>query len=148
MRTVFYTTPEEKRQLLADAHDAGENLYHSDYLSDGTNRLTFADPQPDWVIYFRPALRTGMIYGADVDFDMDVLRAFHMDKIRVARNKELEAKDITFMRAVEAGDTDAQATIGTEKQVLRDIPATFDITTGVTTPDQLRGKWPTELPAR
>jgi hypothetical protein len=52
------------------------------------------------------------------------------------------------MRAVEAGDTSAQATIATKKQTLRDIPATFDITTDVDTPEKLKAKWPPELPAR
>ena len=52
------------------------------------------------------------------------------------------------MRAVEDADTDAQATIKTEKQVLRDLPATFDITTDAGTPELLKVKWPTELPAR
>ena len=83
-----------------------------------------------------------------VTVNMTKARTIHMDAIRVVRNKELAAKDITFMRAVEAGDTDAQATIGTEKQVLRDLPATFDITTDVDTPELLKAKWPTELPAR
>ena len=83
-----------------------------------------------------------------INVNMTKARAIHMDAIRVVRNAELAAKDITFMRAVEAGDTDAQATIGTEKQVLRDIPATFDITTDVDTPEKLKAKWPTELPAR
>jgi len=83
-----------------------------------------------------------------INVNMDKARTIHMDVIRTERNKELAAKDITFMRAVEAGDTDAQATIGTEKQVLRDLPATFDITTDVDTPEKLKAKWPTELPAR
>ena len=83
-----------------------------------------------------------------VTVNMTKARTIHMDAIRVVRNKELAAKDITFMRAVEAGDTDAQATIGTEKQVLRDLPATFDLTTGVDTPEKLKAKWPTELPDR
>ena len=83
-----------------------------------------------------------------VNVNMTKARVIHMDAIRVVRNAELAAKDITFMRAVEAGDTSAQATIGTEKQVLRDIPATFNITTGVTTPAQLKARWPAELPAR
>jgi hypothetical protein len=82
------------------------------------------------------------------EVDMAKARAIHMDRIRTARNKELVAKDITFMRAVEAGDTSAQSTIATEKQTLRDIPATFDITTDVDTPAKLRAKWPTELPDR
>jgi len=83
-----------------------------------------------------------------INVNMTKARVIQMDKIRVVRNEELVKKDVTFMRAVEAGDTSAQATIATEKQVLRDIPQTFDITTGVDTPEKLKAKWPTELPAR
>ena len=83
-----------------------------------------------------------------INVNMTKARTIHMDAIRVVRNAELAAKDITFMRAVEAGDTSAQATIATQKQTLRDIPATSNITTGVTTPTQLKARWPTELPAR
>ena len=83
-----------------------------------------------------------------VNVNMTKARVIHMDAIRVARNAELVAKDITFMRAVEAGDASAQSTIATEKQTLRDIPATFDITTGVDTPEKLKAKWPAELPER
>ena len=83
-----------------------------------------------------------------INVNMTKARVIHLTEIRRVRNAELAAKDITFMRAVEAGDTDAQATIATEKQTLRDIPATFDITTGVDTPEKLKAKWPDELPAR
>ena len=83
-----------------------------------------------------------------INVNMTKARAIHMDAIREARNAELVAKDITFMRAVEAGDASAQSTIATEKQTLRDIPATFDITTGVDTPEELKAKWPSELPDR
>jgi len=83
-----------------------------------------------------------------VSVNMTKARAIHLDAIRVVRNAELAAKDISWMKAAEAGDTSAQATIATAKQVLRDIPATFDITTGVDTPEKLKAKWPTELPAR
>jgi len=75
-------------------------------------------------------------------------RAIHMNRIRVARNAELAKEDINMLKAIEAGDTSAQSTVATKKQVLRDIPATFDITTGVTTQAQLHAKWPSELPAR
>jgi hypothetical protein len=80
--------------------------------------------------------------------NMAKARGVHMDRIRVVRNAELVKKDLTSLRAIEAGDTGAQSTIATEKQVLRDIPATFDITTGVDTPEKLKAKWPTELPER
>ena len=83
-----------------------------------------------------------------INVNMTKARTIHMDAIRVVRNAELAAKDITFMRAVEAGDASAQSTIGTEKQVLRDLPTTFDLTTGVDTPEKLKAKWPTELPDR
>jgi len=78
--------------------------------------------------------------------NMPKARGIHMDRIRVVRDAELAKKDITFMQAVEAGDTSAQSTIATEKQVLRDIPQTFDLTTD--TPIQLKAQWPAELPAR
>ena len=83
-----------------------------------------------------------------VNVNMTKARAIHLEKIRKVRNAELAKEDITFMRAVEAGDTDTQATIATKKQTLRDIPASFDITTGVDTPEKLKAKWPAELPAR
>ena len=78
--------------------------------------------------------------------NMAKARGVHMDKIRVVRDAELVKKDLTSLRAIEAGDTSAQATIAAEKQTLRDIPQTFDLTTD--TPVQLKAKWPSELPAR
>ena len=78
--------------------------------------------------------------------NMDKARIVQMNRIRVMRNKELATKDITFMRAVEDGDTEAQATIKAEKQSLRDIPQTFDLTTENDTPEELKEKWPEGLP--
>jgi hypothetical protein len=93
---------------------------------------------------------TGGAWEMDTDgtptVNMAKARGVHMDVIRVARDKELVKKDLTSLRAQESGDTDAQATIATEKQTLRQIPQTFDLTTGTLV--QLKAKWPTELPAR
>ena len=75
--------------------------------------------------------------------NMSKARGIHMDKIREVRNKELVKKDIDFMKALEADDGGHKA-IATEKQVLRDIPQTFDLTTD--TPEQLKNKWPEGLP--
>ena len=80
--------------------------------------------------------------------NMPKARGVHMDKIRLVRNAELVKKDLPSLRALEAGDTDAQARIATEKQTLRDIPQTFDLTTDNDTPLELEAKWPSELPAR
>jgi len=80
--------------------------------------------------------------------DMDRCRTVHLGHIRRARNAELVKEDINMLKAIEAEDASAQSTVATKKQVLRDIPATFDITTDVDTPAKLKAKWPTELPAR
>ena len=80
--------------------------------------------------------------------NMTKARAVHMDKIRVVRNAELVKEDLNMLKALEAGDSSAQGTVNTKKQTLRDLPATFDITTDVDTPVKLKDKWPSELPAR
>jgi len=83
-----------------------------------------------------------------ISVNMTKARAIHLTEIRRVRNEELAKEDINMLRAIEAGDASAQSAVATKKQVLRDIPATFDITTGITTPVQLKARWPTELPAR
>jgi hypothetical protein len=83
-----------------------------------------------------------------INVNMTKARVIHLAEIRKVRNEELVKEDVTFMRAVESEDTDAQATIKAKKQTLRDLPATFDITTDVDTPEKLKAKWPTELPDR
>ena len=77
-----------------------------------------------------------------VVINMPKARGIQMDKIRVVRDKELAKKDIEFMKALEADDGSHKA-IAAEKQVLRDIPQTFDLTTE--TPEQLKKLWPEGL---
>ena len=83
-----------------------------------------------------------------ININMTKARAVHLTEIRRVRNEELVKEDINMLKAIEAEDASAQSTVATKKQVLRDIPATFDITTDVDTPAKLKAKWPTELPAR
>ena len=78
-----------------------------------------------------------------VEVNMPKARGVHMDKIREVRNKELAKKDIEFMKALEADDGSSTA-IAVEKQTLRDIPQTFDLTTDI--PEELKEKWPEGLP--
>jgi hypothetical protein len=84
----------------------------------------------------------------DLTVDMDKARVLHMDDIRQVRNAELVKEDLNMLKALEAGDSLAQGTVNTKKQTLRDLPATFDITTDVDTPEKLKAKWPAELPER
>lgn len=66
------------------------------------------------------------------------------EMIRAERAPLLADLDVQFMRAVEAGDTEAQATIAAKKQALRD--ATDDpAIAAATTPDELKAVVPTAL---
>jgi hypothetical protein len=82
-----------------------------------------------------------------ITVNMSKARGIHMDEIRKVRDAELLKRDLPYIRALESGDSSAQAAISAEKQMLRDIPQMFDLTTG-RTPAQLKGLWPVELPAR
>jgi len=77
-----------------------------------------------------------------VKINMEKARGIQMDKIRGVRNKELAKKDIEYMKALEVDDGSHTA-VAAEKQALRDIPQTFDLTTD--TPEELKAKWPEGL---
>ena len=83
-----------------------------------------------------------------INVNLTKASAIHLAEIRRVRNLELDTEAINMLKAIEAGDASAQSTVATKKQVLRDLPATFDITTDAGTPELLKGKWPTELPDR
>lgn len=83
--------------------------------------------------------------GTVIAVDMPKARTIHMDRIRVVRDRELEKLDVRYYRADEAGDLTKKKSIADEKQALRDIPQTFDLT-GATTPAELDALWPAELP--
>ena len=69
-----------------------------------------------------------------VSINMDKAKVITKDRLRADRKPLLEAQDILFMKAQEAGsDTSA---IVTEKQRLRDITNQVD---SMTTLDQLKG---------
>ena len=83
-----------------------------------------------------------------INVNMTKARAIHLEEIRRVRNEELAKEDINLMIANESGTSSEQDAVKAKKQTLRDLPATFDITTDVDTPEKLKAKWPTELPAR
>ena len=83
-----------------------------------------------------------------INVNMTKARAIHLEEIRKARNLELAKEDVNMMIANESGTSSEQDAVKAKKQTLRDLPATFDITTGVDTPEKLKAKWPTELPDR
>lgn len=81
----------------------------NDLPSDRTFRNAWTDDQP----------------GNKVDVDMPRARDIHMDRLRIDRDEKLKEKDLEFILALEQGaDT---AAIVAEKQELRDMPQTFDL---------------------
>jgi len=66
--------------------------------------------------------------GSVISEDMDAAKAIFKDKIREVRAPLLEAEDVVYMKALEAGDSDAQAASVTAKNALRNAPAASAIT--------------------
>ena len=83
--------------------------------------------------------------GTAVQVNMPKARLIHMERIRQARNAAIEALDVAYMKALEAGDTIGQDRIATEKQILRDIPQTFSLSS-YRSPATLKAAWPAPLP--
>ena len=95
--------------------------------------------------------------GETIEHDMEKARQIQMDRIRRARTAELgkldsamsqadeavfvAGKDVVAAQAAEA----AKAAIIDQKQVLRDLPATFDLSKAATT-EELKALWPADLP--
>lgn len=65
-----------------------------------------------------------------ISININKAKAITLDRLRAERAPKLAALDVAFMRAVEQGDTAAQASIAAEKQALRDV-------TKVALPDDL-----------
>jgi len=66
--------------------------------------------------------------GSVISEDMTAAKAIFKDKIREVRAPLLDAEDVVYMKALEAGDSDAQAASVTKKTALRNAPAASAIT--------------------
>ena len=66
--------------------------------------------------------------GSVISEDMTKAKEIFKDKIREVRAPLLAAEDVTYMKALEAGDSDAQAASVNAKTALRDAPAASAIT--------------------
>ena len=73
--------------------------------------------------------------GDKVSIDIPLARVAHMGRIRAMRDEKLKELDIETLKGV-----DVQA----QKQVLRDLPRTFDLS-GATTADELKLLIPAEV---
>ena len=73
--------------------------------------------------------------GDAVEVDMAAARNIHKDNLRAERKPRLEALDVSYMKALEAGS--GASDIATQKQTLRDITADSRIA-NASTPDALK----------
>ena len=82
--------------------------------------------------------------GSVISEDMDKAKEIFKDKIREVRLPLLDAEDVVYMKALEAGDSDAQAASVTKKNALRDAPAASAITNADTIA-KLKAAWDTSV---
>ena len=73
--------------------------------------------------------------GSAEEVDMTSARNIHKDNLRAERKPRLEALDVAYMKALEAGT--GAADIAAQKQTLRDITNDARIA-AATTPDELK----------
>ena len=82
--------------------------------------------------------------GTVISEDMTAAKVIFKDKIREVRKPLLEAQDVAFMKALEAGDSSAQTTAKNAKTKLRDAPAASAITNADTI-TKLKAAWDTDV---
>tara|TARA_R110002020_G_scaffold246119_1_gene459900 strand:+ start:152 stop:520 length:369 start_codon:yes stop_codon:yes gene_type:complete len=66
--------------------------------------------------------------GTTITEDVTAAKVIFKNKIREVRKDLLEAQDVAFMKALEAGDSSAQTTAKNAKTALRNAPAAQAIT--------------------
>ena len=82
--------------------------------------------------------------GTVISEDLAAAKVIFKDKSREVRKPLLEAQDVAYMKALEAGDSSAQTTAVNAKTALRDAPAAAAITNADTIA-KLKAAWDTSL---
>jgi hypothetical protein len=85
-----------------------------------------------------------VLNGTVISEDIDAAKEIFKDKIREVRTPLLAAEDVVYMKALEAGDVDAQAASVARKTDLRDAPASSAITSAATI-EALKAAWDTSV---
>ena len=82
--------------------------------------------------------------GKTISEDLAVAKTIFKDKVREARKPLLDAEDVVYMKALEAGDSTAQAASVAKKKALRDAPAASAISSADTIA-KLKAAWDTSV---
>ena len=80
--------------------------------------------------------------GTTITEDVTAAKVIFKNKIREVRTPLLEAQDVAFMKALEAGDSSAQTTAKNAKTALRDAPAA-SASSNADTIAKLKAAWDT-----
>ena len=80
--------------------------------------------------------------GTTITEDVTAAKVIFKNKIREVRKDLLEAQDVAFMKALEAGDSSAQTAAKNAKTALRDAPAASAISNADTIA-KLKAAWDT-----
>ena len=103
------------------------------------NRISASDATIPSDRHFRNAWT---LSGKTITEDLATAKNIFKDKIREARKPLLDAEDVVYMKALEAGDSSAQSASITKKKALRDAPAAKAITDADTIA-KLKAAWDT-----
>lgn len=87
---------------------------------------------------------------AHIGINLNKAKDIQKERMREVRKPLLEAEDITYMRAIEAGNTEAQTASAVRKQALRDVTqlvddATITATDVVGITSELKAVWNTNV---
>ena len=87
---------------------------------------------------------------AHIGINLNKAKDIQKERMREVRKPLLEAEDITYMRAIEAGNTEAQTASAVRKQALRDVTqlvddATITATDVVGIASELKAVWNTNV---
>jgi hypothetical protein len=85
-----------------------------------------------------------LLSGKTITEDLTASKVIFKDKIREIRKPLLEAEDVVYMKALEAGDSSAQSASVAKKKALRDAPAATAITDADTIA-KLKAAWDTDV---
>lgn len=124
-------------RYVADGHWVGPlapvswRFVPNDYLDD-TNDQTFRNAWKDGPGLGKP------------DVDMPKAREIHRNRLRRMRTPKLEALDVEYTRADEAGDQTKKQQVAQQKQALRDV-TTDPAIDAAQTPDELKAVIPQAL---
>ena len=105
------------------------------------NRISASDATIPSDRHFRSAWT---LSGKTITEDLATAKNIFKDKIREARKPLLDAEDVVYMKALEAGDSSAQSASVAKKKALRDAPAAKAITDADTIA-KLKAAWDTSV---